>query len=74
MQNFDSGITVLEPKGDLAEKVYAMAEHYGRKAVYFNPLLPDCPYFNPLYGDEEDVIENMATTFKMLNPDSPQFF
>lgn len=74
MQNFETGITVLEPKGDLAEKVYAMAEHYGRKAVYFNPLLPDCPYFNPLYGDEEDVVENMATTFKMLNPDSPQFF
>lgn len=74
MQNLESGITVLEPKGDLAEKVYAMAEHYGRKAVYFNPLLPDCPYFNPLYGEEDDVIENMATTFKMLNPDSPQFF
>lgn len=74
MQNREAGITVLEPKGDLAEKVYAMAEHYGRKAVYFNPLLPDCPYFNPLYGAEEDVIENMATTFKMLNPDSPQFF
>jgi len=74
MQNPEAGITVLEPKGDLAEKVYAMAEHYGRKAVYFNPLLPDCPYFNPLYGAEEDVIENMATTFKMLNPDSPQFF
>ncbi|WCF11746.1 type IV secretory system conjugative DNA transfer family protein (plasmid) [Paenibacillus thiaminolyticus] len=74
MQNLNAGITVMEPKGDLAEKVYAMAEHYGRKAVYFNPILPNCPYFNPLYGKEEDVIENMATTFKMLNPDSPQFF
>lgn len=74
MQNMDCGITVLEPKSDLAEKIYAMAEHYGRKAVYFNPILPNCPYFNPLYGKEEDVIENMATTFKMLNPDSPQFF
>lgn len=74
MQNLDAGITVLEPKGDLAEKIYSMAEHYGRKAVYFNPILPNCPYFNPLFGKEEDVIENMATTFKMLNPDSPQFF
>ncbi|MFF2531563.1 type IV secretory system conjugative DNA transfer family protein [Brevibacillus sp. NPDC058079] len=74
MQNLDCGITVLEPKSDLAEKIYSMAEHYGRKAVYFNPILPNCPYFNPLYGKEEDVIENMATTFKMLNPDSPQFF
>ncbi|WPS85471.1 type IV secretory system conjugative DNA transfer family protein (plasmid) [Brevibacillus halotolerans] len=74
MQNLDCGITVLEPKADLAEKIYAMAEHYGRKAVYFNPILPNCPYFNPLYGKEEDVIENMATTFKMLSPGSQQFF
>lgn len=74
MQNLNCGITVLEPKADLAEKIHAMAKHYGRKSVYFNPILPDCPYFNPLFGREEDVIENMATTFKMLNPDSPQFF
>lgn len=69
-----SGLTVIEPKGDLAEKVYAMARYYGKEAVYFNPTHPDCPYFNPLYGPEDEVIENMATTFKMLNPDSPQFF
>ena len=68
------GITVLEPKGDLAEKIFAMAKYYGREVVYFNPILPDCPYFNPLYGDESDVVENLATTFNMLNPDSPQFF
>ncbi|TCJ98281.1 UNVERIFIED_ORG: type IV secretory system conjugative DNA transfer VirD4/TraG family protein [Anoxybacillus amylolyticus] len=74
IQNRDAGITVLEPKGDLAEKVYVMALHYGREVIYFNPLLPDCPYFNPLHGQEDDVIENMVTTFKMLNPDSPQFF
>ncbi|WP_246345963.1 type IV secretory system conjugative DNA transfer family protein [Sedimentibacter hydroxybenzoicus] len=70
----ECGITVIEPKGDLAEKVYAMAQHYGRKVIYFNPTLDSCPTFNPLYGDEEDVVENMATTFKMLKPDSPQFF
>lgn len=68
------GITILEPKGDLAEKVYAMAKYYGREVVYFNPILPDCPYFNPLHGLESDVVENLATTFNMLNPDSPQFF
>ena len=74
MQNLKCGITVIEPKGDLAEKAYAMAKYYGRNVVYFNPTDPDCPYFNPLFGKEEDVIESMATTFKMLNPDSPQFF
>lgn len=74
MQNPNLGITVMEPKGDLAEKIWAMASHYGREVQYFNPIMPDCPYFNPLYGDEGDAIENMAMTFKMLNPDSPQFF
>ncbi|MEK5209522.1 type IV secretory system conjugative DNA transfer family protein [Psychrobacillus sp. FSL H8-0510] len=74
MQNLSAGITVIEPKGDLAEKVYAMAEHYGRKAVYFNPILPNCPIFNPLHGKEDEVIESIATTFKMLSPDSSQFF
>lgn len=74
MQNPELGIIALEPKGDLAEKVFAMAKYYGREAVYFNPILPDCPYFNPLFGRESDVIENMATTFNMLNADSPQFF
>lgn len=88
------GITVLEPKGDLAEKVYAMVnyknglikkakqegdytqEKFGveRTVIYFNPILSGCPYFNPLEGDESDVIENMCTTFNMLNADSPQFF
>lgn len=74
MQNPDAGITVIEPKGDLAEKAYAMAQYYGRKALYFNPILESCPTFNPLYGKEEDVIENIVTTFKMLNPDSAQYF
>ena len=74
LQNTNAGITVIEPKGDLAEKAYAMAQYYGREAIYFNPILESCPTFNPLYGKEEDVIENIVTTFKMLNPDSAQYF
>lgn len=74
IQNPNWGVTVLEPKGDLAVKAYMMARHYGRKAVYFDPSYTNCPKFNPLAGREVDVVENMATTFRMLNPDSPQFF
>lgn len=74
LQNKDLGVIVMEPKGDLAEQVFAMARHYDREVQYFNPVLPDCPYFNPLYGIEEDVIENMATTFKMLDTGSSTFF
>lgn len=74
MQWKEAGIIVIEPKGDLAEKIYAMAQHYDRKVLYFNPILPDCPYFNPLFGDESDVIENMATTFRMFSVGSSSFF
>ena len=74
MQNMEAGITVLEPKGDLAQKAAMMAKHYGRPFMYFDPSLADCPHFNPMAGKESDVVENMATTFRMLNPDSPQFF
>ena len=74
MQNPNWGITVLEPNGSLAIKAAMMAKHYGREAVYFDPVLKNCPKFNPLAGREVDVVENIATTFKMLNPDSPQFF
>ena len=68
------GVTVIEPKGDFAEKVYAMAKICGREVVYFNPINRNCPYFNPLYGPMNDVIENMATTFGMFSADSSQFF
>lgn len=74
IQDLNIGVTVIEPKSDLAEKAYALAKVNNRKAIYFNPTFPDCPYFNPLFGNEDDVIENMASTFRMLNPDSPQFF
>lgn len=68
------GVTVIEPKGDFAEKVYAMATIAGRDVVYFNPVHKNCPYFNPLFGPMNDVIENMATTFGMFSADSSQFF
>lgn len=74
MQNREAGITVLEPKGDLAQKAAMMAQYYSREFIYFDPSFKNCPHFNPLFGKESDVVENMATTFRMLNPDSPQFF
>lgn len=72
--NEDLGVIVLEPKGDLAEKVYAMGKMTGRKVVYFNPMLKGCPYFNPLMGEEDLVIENIVTTFKMLDNGTKTFF
>lgn len=74
IQNKELGIIVLEPKGDFAEKVFALAKLNGRDAVYFNPVLKNCPYFNPLIGDEDLVIENIVSTFSAFDTDSKAFF
>lgn len=64
----DMGVIVLEPKGDLAEQVYAMGEYFDRDDVmYFNPVHPECPIFNPLVGPEPEVVENMVQTFSALS-------
>lgn len=67
-------VIVMEPKGDLVEKVYAMGKLYGTKIQYFNPIDPTCPTFNPLAGKEDTVIETMTTTFNMMTPDSATYF
>lgn len=74
VHNLEAGVTVIEPKGDLAREVAMMAKDLGRPYIYFDPSVDNCPFFNPLIGDESDVIENAVTTFLMLNPDSPQYF
>jgi len=74
IHNLEAGVTVIEPKGDLAREVAMMAKDLGRPYIYFDPSVNNCPFFNPLVGDEADVIENAVTTFLMLNPDSPQYF
>lgn len=74
IQNLNAGLTVLEPKGDLAREVAMMAKDMGRDYLYFDPSVKNCPFFNPLVGDETDVIENAVTTFLALSPDSPQYF
>lgn len=74
LKNPEFGVTVMEPKGDLAEKIHAMGELVDREVIYFNPAYPDCPYFNPMYGDETEVIENITTVYKMLAASDKPFF
>lgn len=71
----DLGIVVLEPKGDFAEQAYALAKIAGRKdVVYFNPTLNGCPYFNPLRGELNDVMESVITAFGSMDDGSSQYF
>ncbi len=69
------GITVIEPKGDLAIQCYALCKLNNRDDfVFFNPINPDCPKFNVLDGKEEIVIETIVTTFLLLSPDSKTYY
>ena len=75
IKNPEVGIIVLEPKGDFAQEVYAHALLNGRtNAIYFDPEFPDCPYFNPLKGAEEDVIENLVTAFGAMDTGANTYF
>lgn len=74
IQNSDWGVTVLDPKGDLALKTHLLAQRSGRKSLYFDPTHKNCPKFNPLAGRESEVVENISEAFKLLNPENPQFF
>lgn len=74
INNSGCSVIVIEPKGDLVEMVYAMGKKINRDVVYFKPTEPDCPFYNPLDGREEIVIENMIKVFTMLTPDSKQYY
>lgn len=61
---YGRGVIVLEPKGDLAEKAYALGQYYHRENnFFFDPLATDCPYYNVFDGEETEVIETVVTTF-----------
>ena len=83
------GQLVLEPKGDLAEQYFRMANILGghdphnvdnpttingKKMYYFNPMLINTPKFNPLYGSETLATENVVNAFTGFMSDSSDFF
>lgn len=78
LQNPEMGVIVIDPKGDFAEQCYARAKLLGRKSVtYFNPVLPNCPYFNPLMCTDEgepEMIENVVSAFQALDTTSSSYF
>lgn len=61
--NENCGITVIDPKEDLAESIYEVAKQFSRKIIYVDPTNPDCPRINPFDGDEEVVSKNLLKIF-----------
>lgn len=77
----NSGIGLIEPKGDIAETAYKMALLQGRTdAILFDPTNEEATvFFNPLdpmYGKDIDVINLMTTVYDGMagGPGTDQFF
>lgn len=68
------GLTVVEPKGDLADSVAKIARAMGLEVVYLNPLDPASPRFNPLEGEEDEAAEIMRTVLTSLFGKQEAFF
>ncbi len=69
-----AGITVIEPKGDLAADVAEMAKSFGVPVIFVNPEDPDTPKFNPMEGDPTTVAEITRTVLQALFGRQEAFF
>lgn len=68
------GLTVVEPKGDLAEDVAGWCKKMGIPHIYINPLDENSHRFNPLQGDSQIVAESTRTVLKKLFGKQEAFF
>jgi len=65
-QGHKLGITVVEPKGDLAQDVYEMCRDLEIPCTFVNPEWPGTARFNPLEGDPEIAAQIMRTVLVHL--------
>lgn len=68
------GVTVVDPKGDLAADVADMCAHLGVPVIYLNPLNPASSCFNPMVGKAEAVKTIMQTVLRGMFGRQEAFF
>ena len=73
-QDRSTGIVVVATRDKLPKLASLLANSQNRPCLYFDPAADNCPFFNPLAGPEQDVIEAMAEAILDTNPDLPQYF
>ncbi|MCL6561428.1 MAG: type IV secretory system conjugative DNA transfer family protein [Firmicutes bacterium] len=68
------GLTLLEPKGDLARAAQKAALHFQRPLIWFDPEDPRCPHWNPLSGAAEAAGEGLDWALGQLQePGHPYY-
>lgn len=63
----DHALILMEPKGDLAAEAYRQALHEERSVIWFDPLSPTCPHYNPLAGPEDIAAEGLAWALNQIS-------
>ncbi|WP_082193053.1 type IV secretory system conjugative DNA transfer family protein [Bacillus rubiinfantis] len=68
------GLSVVEPKGDVAAMVAEMSEEMGLPYIHIDPMKPDTDRFNPMEGEINDVAEATVVVLKGLFGKQDAFF
>jgi len=68
------GLSVVEPKGDVARMVKEMSEAMGIPYLYIDPEFPSSHRFNPMEGDIDDVAEATVVVLQGLFGKQEAFF
>lgn len=74
VQGGEIGLTVFEPKGEFAERVYDAAKAMGLRAVLVDPRREDSAVWNPLEGDPDKVAESVRTVLETMFGRQDAFF
>lgn len=67
-------LTLIEPKGDLADAVRRELLYARRAVIPFNPTDPAVPHLNPLAGPPAAAAEGLALALDQLEPGTPSFY
>src|SRR5690625_2466755 len=68
------GISVIEPKGNMAEMVYEMCVEMELPVTYIDPTKKDTAKFNPMEGDKNQVAEATVSVLNGLFGKQDPFF
>lgn len=68
------GLSVIEPKGDVAQMVAEISEGFGIDCVHIDPVNPNSAKWNVMEGDKDDVAEATVAVLKSLFGKQEAFF
>lgn len=68
------GLSVVEPKGDMAGMVKEMCDAMDMPCIFIDPMSPSSHHFNPMEGETDDVAEATVVVLQGLFGKQEAFF